>query len=171
MTLVMSTLANLCIYVCLVYLLGLQPGVASVTMLAIAVIVIFPVTHYKLPFFQMKHGKTIIPNSLFWCGVTVSVLACVWVFIYLLDTLMASGFDLEKVGLVLIFAPFILMFGVALYMSATGKGSVGSGNRTRSRGNRHSNSSSFGSSSSSRSISSFKSGGGRFGGGGSSGSW
>jgi uncharacterized membrane protein YgcG len=174
MTLMLSVIANFIIFLCLYYLFGVSPGLAMLITLVIAVIVIFPVTHYKLPKFQKKFGENILPNSVFWCVVVVVNITAFYLLHLLMTQLMMADFDSEKLVFGLLLTPFVIIIPTAIYAILTGKSRFRA-STTLSGNDHHSNYSSSGSSSrssSSRSSSSsFSSGGGNFGGGGSSGSW
>lgn len=174
MTLILSVIANFVIFLCLYYLFDVSPGLAMFTTLVIAVIVIFPVTHYKLPKFQKKYAENILPNSVFWCLVVAVNVTSFYLLHRLMTQLMLADVDSEKLLLGLLLTPFVIIIATAIYAILTGKSrfrvrTTQSGNDHHSNYSSSENTSS--SSSSSSSSSGFNSGGGSFGGGGSSGSW
>jgi uncharacterized protein len=173
MTLALTLSANLTIWIGLVYLLDFDTGAATLLTLFIAIFVIMPITHYKLPFFQRKYGDKFVLNCLFWSAVSIFIVTTIWSLGVLLGILTDANVDLEKLVVGIMVAPFGILFVLILSMLLRGQNPFGRVNS--SRNNRSSSDSSFsstsGSSSSSSSNSGFSSGGGRFGGGGSSGSW
>ncbi len=174
MTLMLSVIANFVVFLCLYYLFDVSPGLAMFITLVIAVIVIFPVTHYKLPRFQNKYGEKLLPNSVFWCAVVAVNVTTFYLLHLLMTQLMLADFGSEKILLGLLLTPFVILIPTAIYAILTGKSRFRV-RKTLSGNDHHSDYSSSGSSSSSSSSrsssSSFSSGGGNFGGGGSSGSW
>jgi uncharacterized protein len=173
MTLALSVIANVVTLLGFLYLLEFQTGTAIVATVAIAIFVVFPVTHYKLPIFQIKYAEKLLPNSLFWCAVASINIATVWLLEWLLlvlmDQLAVSGVDSKLLVYGVLLTPLIVIIPFALYQIFTGKARLRTSN-SRSR-NDYQNNYSSSTSSSSSSSSSVNSGGGNFGGGGSSGSW
>ncbi|MEE9424034.1 MAG: TPM domain-containing protein [Methylococcales bacterium] len=173
MTLALTLSANLAIWIGLVYLLDFDTGAATLLTLFIAIFVIMPITHYKFPFFQRKHGDKCVLNCLFWFAISIFIVTTIWSLGVLLGILTDANVDLEKLVVGIMVAPFGMMFVLILSMLLRGQNPFGKLNS--SRNNRSRNDSGFSSTSSSSSSGSsnsgFSSGGGRFGGGGSSGSW